>query len=333
METTDPLTLAPFPTGIQCLTYRTIPAAFLAAPPFPKSTSWGLHIRYPSNRHLKDGYNHSFRPFRYPLHVLCPPKRRPKPPTLHGRNPQRPRFLFRLHSRHPCLLPFPQKTRPTPPTFYTQLKKLRILLNTSKCVFCVREILFLGYKISSLGSQALSQRVTELQALPLPRTSANSDVSWECSISNGVFSRMQPPPKHLLTTYSLVPKSRDRTLSPDWLTPRSLPRMQNQLVSSRSPGSSRLVYYTRASYERFNNRHGCRPSTTGTRRIASLCLLFTEAEPVAANVQHVQSGTISLLRGREILPPHPGGRHFNVLTDHKLLTFDLHPKRDKCSPR
>ena len=48
----------------------------------------------------------------------------------------------------------------------------------------------------------------------LPRPSANSDVSWECSVSTGVSSRMQPPSKPLFTTSSPVPKSTDRTLSP-----------------------------------------------------------------------------------------------------------------------
>jgi len=39
METTKPLTLAPFPTGTQSHTYRTVPTAFLAAPIFPKLIS------------------------------------------------------------------------------------------------------------------------------------------------------------------------------------------------------------------------------------------------------------------------------------------------------
>jgi hypothetical protein len=40
--------------------------------------------------------------------------------------------------------------------------------------------LFLGYKISSMGSQPLPERVADLQSCLLPRLSANSDVSWEC---------------------------------------------------------------------------------------------------------------------------------------------------------
>ena len=99
-------------------------------------------------------------------------------------------------------------------TLFAQLAKFGILLNPSKCVFRVPELSFLGYRISSLGSQPLPERVTHLQACPLPRPSAKSDVSWECSISTGVSSRTQPPSKPLFTTSSPVPKSRDRNLSP-----------------------------------------------------------------------------------------------------------------------
>jgi len=55
-------------------------------------------------------------------------------------------------------------------TLLTQLQKFGILLNPSKCVFRVPEISFLGYKISSVGSQTLPDRVADLQACPPPKT-------------------------------------------------------------------------------------------------------------------------------------------------------------------
>ena len=64
-------------------------------------------------------------------------------------------------------------------TLFTKLQTYGILLNSSKCVFRVPEISFLGYKISSLGSQPLLERVADLQPVLLPRSSANSDVFWE----------------------------------------------------------------------------------------------------------------------------------------------------------
>jgi hypothetical protein len=65
-------------------------------------------------------------------------------------------------------------------SLFTQLKTYGILLNPSKCVFRVPEISFLGYKISSHGSQPLPERIALFDPFPLPRQSANSDASWEC---------------------------------------------------------------------------------------------------------------------------------------------------------
>jgi len=65
-------------------------------------------------------------------------------------------------------------------TLFTQLQSYGIVLNPSKCVFRAPEMLFLGYKITSMGSQLLPERVTDLQSCPITRPSVNSDVSWEC---------------------------------------------------------------------------------------------------------------------------------------------------------
>jgi hypothetical protein len=55
-------------------------------------------------------------------------------------------------------------------SLFTTLQNYGILLNPSKCVFRVHEISFLGYKISSAGSQPLPERVADLQACPPPKT-------------------------------------------------------------------------------------------------------------------------------------------------------------------
>jgi hypothetical protein len=55
-------------------------------------------------------------------------------------------------------------------TLFTQLKNYGILLNPSKCIFRVPEISFLGYKISTMGSQPLPKRVADLQACLPPKT-------------------------------------------------------------------------------------------------------------------------------------------------------------------
>ena len=53
---------------------------------------------------------------------------------------------------------------------FTTLRSYGILLNLCKCIFRVTEISFLGYKISSTGSQPLPERVADLQSYPPPKT-------------------------------------------------------------------------------------------------------------------------------------------------------------------
>jgi hypothetical protein len=55
-------------------------------------------------------------------------------------------------------------------SLFTQLTTYGILLNPSKCVFRAPVISFLGYTISSLGSQPLPERVADIQTCPLPST-------------------------------------------------------------------------------------------------------------------------------------------------------------------
>jgi len=55
-------------------------------------------------------------------------------------------------------------------TLFPQLQTYGYLLNPSKCVFRVPEISFLGYKISSMDSQPLPERDTDLQSCPTPKT-------------------------------------------------------------------------------------------------------------------------------------------------------------------
>jgi len=63
----------------------------------------------------------------------------------------------------------PQKHDQHLHTLFTKLQSYGILLNPSKCIFRVPEISFLGYKISSMGSQPLPECVTDLQACPPPK--------------------------------------------------------------------------------------------------------------------------------------------------------------------
>jgi hypothetical protein len=135
---------------------------------------------YSNRRHPKDSNYHTLWPFRISLYVLWSTKTRP---TFHHFMDCILKDLDFCFAYTDDILLFRRSPEEHDQHFRTpfkQLKRYAILLNPFKYVFRVSEISFLGYKISSMGSQPLPDRVAELQPCPLPSPVANSDVSWEC---------------------------------------------------------------------------------------------------------------------------------------------------------
>jgi hypothetical protein len=55
---------------------------------------------------------------------------------------------------------------------FTQLQRNGIIINLAKCIFRAPEVNFLGYKVSTEGSQPLEERVTHLQDCHPPKTAS-----------------------------------------------------------------------------------------------------------------------------------------------------------------
>lgn len=53
---------------------------------------------------------------------------------------------------------------------FTRMKNYGVLVNTSKCVFGVHEVTFLGYRISENGTKPLESRVQAIADFPAPKT-------------------------------------------------------------------------------------------------------------------------------------------------------------------
>jgi cleavage and polyadenylation specificity factor subunit 1 len=219
-------------------------------------------------------------------------------------------------------------------TLFTQLKRYGILLNPSKCVFRVSEISFLGYKISSLGSQPLPDRVKDLQASPPPKTIAQ--LRRFLGMLN-FYRRFLP---HAASSQA---------------------PLQNILSGPKTKGST-PVPWTDSLLQSFND---CKTSLSHATLLAhpdtfAPLALVTDASTIAMGAvlqQHVKevwqplaffSRKLSPAQqkysayDRELLAIYEAvkhfrhmleARHFIVLTDHKPLTFAFNQKKDKCSPR
>lgn len=53
---------------------------------------------------------------------------------------------------------------------FTRMKEYGVLVNTTKCVFGVPEVTFLGYQISEKGTKPLVSKVEAIANFPVPKT-------------------------------------------------------------------------------------------------------------------------------------------------------------------
>jgi cleavage and polyadenylation specificity factor subunit 1 len=219
-------------------------------------------------------------------------------------------------------------------TLFTQLQNYGILLNPSKCVFRVPEISFLGYRISSMGSQPLPERVADLQACSPPKTV--SQLRRFLGMLN-FYRRFLP---HAASSQAPL----------------------HEVLSGPKIKGSHPVNWTDALVAAFNE---CKASLSRAALLAhpdptAPLALVTDASTTAMGavlqqlVQDVWQPLAFFSRklspaqqkysayDRELLAIYEAvryfrhmleARHFTILTDHKPLTFAFHQKRDKCSPR
>ena len=219
-------------------------------------------------------------------------------------------------------------------TLFTQPKKFGILLNPSKCVFRVPEISFLGHKISSLGSQPLPERVTDLQACPLPKTIGQ--LRRFLGMLN-FYRRFLPhaastqAPFHNILSCPKVKGSHPVTWTDSLLAAFSEWKAilsQAALLAHPDP-SATLALVTEASTTAMGAvlqrrvQGGWQPLVFFSRKLS----------PAQQKYSAYDREILAIYRAVKYFRHVLEARHFTVLTDHKPHTFALHQKRDKCSPR
>ena len=169
--------------------------------------------------------------------------------------------------------------------------------------------------------------------VPLPRPSANSDVSFGMLNFYRLFFLTQPPFKHLSITSFPAPKSRDHTLLPGPTLSLQPSTSVKRGCLGPCPGPFSSNRSTRPGHGRLNHRHRCRPATATARRLAASRFLLQEVERSPTKIQCVRRGAPGNLRGRAVLLSHAGGPAFHHPDGPQTVTFAFPQKRDKCSPR
>ena len=218
--------------------------------------------------------------------------------------------------------------------FVTKLQNYGILLNPSKCVFRVPEISFLGYKISSMGSQPLPERVTDLQSCPPPKTV--SQLRRFLGMLN-FYRRFLPnaatiqAPLHDALSGPKVKGSHPVT----W---------NDTLVAAFNECKTNLSQATLLAHP-----HPTAPlalvtdaSTTAMGAVLQqqvqdvwqpLAFFSRKLSPAQQKYSAYDRELLAIYEAVRYFRHMLEARHFTILTDHKPLTFAFHQKRDKCSPR
>jgi transposase InsO family protein len=219
-------------------------------------------------------------------------------------------------------------------TLCEQLQRYGIVINPAKCVFRTHEVTFLGYKVSTEGSQPLEERIAGLQDCPPPKTA--SQLRRFPSMLN-FYRRIIPhaaatqAPHHDVLSGPRIKGSHPITWTPELLKTfeeykASLSRAT--LLAHPDPLAP-LALVTDAPTTAIGAVLQQRVKNTW-QPLAFFSKKFNSAQQkYSAYDRELLAIYEDVKHFRHMLE----ARYFTVFTDHKPITYAFQQKRDKCSPR
>ena len=219
-------------------------------------------------------------------------------------------------------------------SLFTQLKTYGILLNPSKCVFRVPEISFLGYKISSHGSQPLPERIADLQACPPPKTV--SQLRRFLGMLN-FYRRFLPHAASLQAPlHDILSGPRVKGSHPVSWTP-ALHTAFDECKASLSQAALLAHPDSTAPLALVTDASSSAMGAVLQQRIQDvwqpLAFFSRKLSPAQQKYSAYDRELLAIYEAVRHFRHMLEARHFTILTDHKPLTFAFQQKRDNCSPR
>ena len=216
---------------------------------------------------------------------------------------------------------------------FTRLREYGMVINSSKCVFGVPEVNFLGYHISSKGTRPLPSKVEAIQNCPAPKTVR--ELRRFLGMLN-FYRRFVPnaatyqAPLNALLVDS-VKGSHPVNFSPE--QHEAFQKCKDSLCQAallaHPDCNAKMALVTDASDKAIG---------------AVLQQLNAEAwEPLAFFSRKLSGAQVKYSPyDRELLAIYDSVKHFRhmleardfvIYTDHKPLTFAFHTRKENCSPR
>ena len=218
-------------------------------------------------------------------------------------------------------------------TLFNQLQNYGTLLKPSKCVSRVPKISFLGYKISTMGSQPLPKCVADLQSCPSPKTVGQLRrflgmlnfclfLPRAASIQapfHDVLSGPEIEGSHPITwtdTFITGFNEFKASLSQAPLLAHPDPSAPLALVTDASTTTMGAVLQQQV-------QNTWQPLAFFSRKLSPAQQKYSAYDRELPELQEAVKYFEHMLEAL----------HFTVLTDNKPLTFAFHQKRNNCSPR
>lgn len=217
---------------------------------------------------------------------------------------------------------------------FQRLHEYGVLINTSKCVFGVPRVTFLGYTVSAAGVQPLDTKVQAIQEYPVPKTV--KELRRFLGMIN-FYRRFVPGAANLqapLNTLLSGPQAKGS--KPIDLSPQQLQAFEDCKVGltratllSHPISAAELSIQTDAS----NVAIGAVLQQKVGEEWKPLGFFSRKLSPTQIKYSPYDRELLAIYESIRYFRHMVEARHFVIFTDHRPLTFAFTTKRDKCSPR
>jgi cleavage and polyadenylation specificity factor subunit 1 len=219
-------------------------------------------------------------------------------------------------------------------TLFTRLQLYGILINHIKCVLQVKEISFMGYKISPQGSQPLPERVTDLQNCTPPKTIRH--LRRFLGLLNFYRRFIPQAASQQAPLHNLLSGPKVKATTPITWT--------SELHAAFQSCKESLAHATLLAHPHPSAPFALVTDASTTAMGAVLQQLVRNSwQPLAFFSRKLTPAQQKYSAyDRELLAIYEAVRyfrhmlealHFTIYTDHKPLIFAFRHNRDKCSPR
>lgn len=216
---------------------------------------------------------------------------------------------------------------------FQRLKQYGMLLNTSKCIFGVEEVTFLGYSISEKGAKPLDTKVQAVRDFPTP-TNVRQLRGFLGMLN--FYRRFLPQAAQIQAALHALLTGSIKGSQPIVLTGEALSAFEackeslsKAALLAHPDCTAKLAVVTDASdkaigaaLQQFKNS-SWEPLAFFSRKLSPAQIKYSPYDRELLAIYE------AIKHFRHMLE----ARHFIVYTDHKPISFAFHERKNNCSPR